>query len=146
MNIDDPLTVSALHAMLREEYGGCARRSPCGEMVLVDLPGASYRVVARLSGRCAVRVGRKVIDGVDWSAPGIARFLLTEHAQLRFGRFGLLGEDLVVEHSLFAEEVTAANLGRIVRFLHEAAEAAERALEHSALLQVPEPLDDDETF
>jgi hypothetical protein len=64
---------------------------------------------------------RKPVGTADFTRPGLADYLLSEHSRWLFGRFERNDHMLVVEHTLSTNSLTAETLVRVVHAIHDAA-------------------------
>lgn len=125
-----------IHDMLAEEFGRCAPGLDDDEDVqLVYLPGGHYAVCVALSSPMSVTI-RKKIGCPRFESPGLADFLLRDHASWMFGRYERVDDTLVVEYSMPTAGLTADGLGHAVLAVHGCAWAAERTLVAAGVLEL----------
>lgn len=91
-----------------------------------------HPIVVRVS---PVEGGGEIVDIATWIGEGLeltselTRFLLERSARLRFGKLGVDGDgDIVVEHSLFPEQLGCDVLTRAVELVSSVAEGLEREI------------------
>ncbi len=109
----------------------------------LDIPGGRYAVVLRLSSPQTLTASKVVALSVDFERPGLADFLLREHAALMFGRFERVGErGLAVEHSVFSQAISGPQLTRVVLAVHQAAINAYQTLAAVGVIDEDEETDD----
>ncbi|MCP9491661.1 MAG: hypothetical protein MSC31_17565 [Solirubrobacteraceae bacterium MAG38_C4-C5] len=123
-------TMECVHELAVQEFGRLAPPLAHDDSVqLLHLPGGEFAVVVLLSSPETLTVRKAVARGVDFERPGLADFLMREHAELIFGRFERVEENtLSVEHSVFAEAITGSQLARVALAVHEAALGAYKTL------------------
>lgn len=125
------MTMQRVHELLVQEFGRLARPlADEGKLQLLDIPGGRFAVVLRASSEETLTISKAISDNVDFERPGLADFLLHEHADFIFGRFERVGErGLSVEHSVYAEGITGPQLTRVVLVVHSVAAEAYKTLE-----------------
>ena len=132
-------TMSHIHELLRQEFG---RMAPSldedGTTQLVHLPGGRYAVVCRMTTPATITVSKTVALDLTFEQPGLADFLLREHADWLFGRFERVGGALRVEHTVTAAHVDGETLRRIVVAVHSSAFRAEGVLASCGVIDVEE--------
>lgn len=116
---------------LRESYCELAQQSEQGHPVFL-VPGGPHAMRVRVS---PIGKDEAVIDVYTWLGrdiqltPEVARYLLEKNGQLRFGKLSIDPDgDLILEDSLFAEQLDASVVTRLVRLLAAAADEIEDEL------------------
>jgi hypothetical protein len=129
--IDD--NVKTVGEMLVEGFGRMNVRTGAGfRGHVVSVPGGP-RVFVRHASEEMVLVGFCVSEP-DWSAPGLADFLLRENAIRLIGRFQRTGDTLIMEHAVPIDWLDATELYRVILTLVNNADNAAPMLEHYGAL------------
>ena len=120
--------MQTVHDVLAAEFGRMAPPLKDDDQVqLVYLPGGRYALFVCQSTETTVSV-RKAVGEPDFTRPGLADYLLTDHRRWLFGRFERNDDMLVIEHTLAIDSLTPETLVRVVRAVHDAAYRAEHML------------------